>query len=51
MIFIKEVTLLMLKTNINPGYVNEKIDFQTDIKYTVKFVLLSLSAEKEKRDF
>jgi hypothetical protein len=40
----------MFKTNINLGYVNDNIDYQTDMKYTPKTVLLSLTGEKEKQD-
>jgi hypothetical protein len=40
----------MFKVNINPGYVDDKIDYQTDMTYIYKSVLLLLSIEKEKQD-
>jgi hypothetical protein len=47
-IYVNEVTSLMFKTNINPANVNEKIDYQTEMKYTPKSFLLSLNAAKVK---
>jgi hypothetical protein len=44
--FLNEVTSLLFNSNRNSGYVDERIDYKTDMKYTLKFVLLSISIEK-----
>jgi hypothetical protein len=38
----------MFKINRNLGYEDTKIDYQTNINFTPKTVLLSVSIEKEK---
>jgi hypothetical protein len=47
---VNEVTSLMFKTNRNPGYLDTKIIYQTNMSFTPKIVLLSVSIEKEKQD-
>jgi hypothetical protein len=49
-IYNNEVTLLLFKDNRNSDNVDEKIEYQTDMKSTPKFLLSSLSIEKEKQD-
>jgi hypothetical protein len=45
-----EVTSLMFKTNRNPGYGETTLDYQTNMNFTPKTVLLSVNHEKEKQD-
>jgi hypothetical protein len=49
-IFVNEITSLLFKVNRNPGCVDDKINCQTNMKYMSKYILLSLSIEKEKQD-
>jgi hypothetical protein len=39
-IYTNEVTSIMFKGNQNPGYVDDKIDYKTDLKNTLKSILL-----------
>jgi hypothetical protein len=47
---LNEVTSLIFKENRSLGYVDTKIDYQTDMRFTSKSVLLSVSIEKEKQN-
>jgi hypothetical protein len=51
-IYVGEVVLLLFKVHISPDYVDERIDYETNMIYTpkLKFVQLSLNIEKEKQD-
>jgi hypothetical protein len=46
-----ELTSLLFKDNRASSYEDARIDYQTDMNYTPKSVLLSVSIEKEKNDF
>jgi hypothetical protein len=48
-IYAGELTSLILKSNIDSGYLNEKLDFQTDIRYTRKSV--NWVSKKKKKIF
>jgi hypothetical protein len=47
---INEVTSLIFKTSKNPGYLDSKLDYQINMNFTPKAVLLSVTIEKEKQD-
>jgi hypothetical protein len=49
-IYRTEVTSLLFNEYSASGYVDDKIDHQPDFKYTPKYILLSISIEKEKQD-
>jgi hypothetical protein len=40
----------LFKTNKSPGYIDDKLDQQFNIKSTPKTVILSLNIEKDKQD-
>jgi hypothetical protein len=48
---VNEVTSLMFKTNRNPGYEDAKLDFQTDMNFSPKTVILSVSIEQKNKIF
>jgi hypothetical protein len=45
---LNEVTSLMFKENINPGYEDAKLDYQINMNITPNTVQFSMSIEKEK---
>jgi hypothetical protein len=45
-----KVTSLLFKTNKTPGYVDDKLEQQFNMKFTPKTVILSLNIKKDKQD-